>query len=78
MIHPNIMLYTPNKIIELHPIRKVVLDKFYNYTSDADGIRHALIDEPNLSFEDAKFMLVSCSAFVNYLVTKASKAGITI
>jgi len=30
------------------------------------------------SFEDAKFMLVSCSAFVNYLISKASKAGIKI
>ncbi|MGQ9708742.1 MAG: AbiJ-NTD4 domain-containing protein, partial [bacterium] len=36
------------------------------------------LDEPNLSFEDAKFMLVSCSAFINYLITKAAKAGIKI
>jgi hypothetical protein len=50
----------------------------YGYTSDAQGIRHALMDEPNLSFEDAKFMLVSCSAFVNYLIAKAAKAGISL
>ena len=43
----------------------------YGYTSSADGIRHSLLDEPTLSFEDAKFMLVSCSAFINYLVSKA-------
>jgi len=36
------------------------------------------MDEPNLDIEDAKFMLVSCSAFVNYLVVKAQKAGIAI
>ncbi len=64
--------------IELHPVLKVAFDKLYAYTSDEDGIRHGMLDEPNISFEDAKFMLVSCSAFVNYLVTKASKAGITI
>lgn len=32
------------------------------------------MEESNLAFEDAKFMLVSCSAFVNYLVAKAAKA----
>jgi hypothetical protein len=62
----------------LHPVLKEAFQKLYGYTSDAQGIRHALMDEPNLDVEDAKFMLVSCSAFVNYLVVKAQKAGITI
>jgi hypothetical protein len=52
--------------------------KLYSYTSDANGIRHALMDEPNLGAEDAKFMLVSCSAFINYLIEKAQKAGIQL
>ncbi len=50
--------------------------QLYGYTSDGDGIRHALMDEHNCDFEDAKYMLVSCSAFVNYLYTKANKIGI--
>jgi len=50
----------------------------YGYTSSAEGIRHALLEEAKLNFEDAKFMLVSCSAFVNYLIAKTSKAGIKI
>ena len=29
-------------------------------------------------FEDAKFMLVACSAFINYLVEKSIKAGIDL
>ena len=62
----------------LHPSLKEGFQKLYGYTSDAQGIRHALMDEPNLDIEDAKFMLVSCSAFVNYLVVKAQKAGIAI
>ncbi len=64
--------------IGLHPALKSAFSSLDGYTSDAEGIRHALLDEPNLSFEDAEFMLVSCSAFVNYLISKASKAGIKI
>jgi hypothetical protein len=62
----------------LHASLKQGFSKLYGYTSDADGIRHALMEEPNLDIEDAKFMLVSCSGFVNYLVVKAQKAGIAI
>jgi hypothetical protein len=62
----------------LHPVLKEAFQKLYWYTSDAQGIRHALMDELTLDIEDAKFMLVSCSAFVNYLVVKVHKAGITI
>ncbi len=64
--------------VSLHPALKSAFSSLYGYTSDAKGIRHALLDEPNISFEDAKFMLVSCSAFVNYLISKATKAGIKI
>lgn len=66
------------KKMELHPALKKAFDSLYGYTSDAEGIRHALLDESNLDFEDAKFMLVSCSAFVNYLKTKSSETGINV
>lgn len=62
--------------VGLHPALKKAFSNLYGYTSSADGIRHALLDESNLDFEDAKFMLVSCSAFVNYLISKAAKAGV--
>lgn len=55
----------------LHGALKSGFLKIYGYTSDGDGIRHALTDAENISFEDAKFMLVACSAFVNYLIAKA-------
>lgn len=64
--------------VRLHPALEKAFIKLYGYTSDDDGIRHALFDEPNISLEDARFMLVSCSAFINYLIVKASKAGIKI
>lgn len=64
--------------ISIHSDLKDAFKNLYGYTSDSDGIRHALMNESNLDFEDAKFMLVSCSAFINYLIVKASKAGIKI
>jgi hypothetical protein len=66
------------KQAELHGALKGAFEKLYGYSSDADGIRHALLQEPMLSSEDAKFMLVACSAFVNYLLAKASRAGIEL
>jgi hypothetical protein len=64
--------------INLHPALSKAYDNIFGYTSDADGIRHASLEESNLDFEDAKFMLVSCSAFVNYLKVKMLKVGIGI
>lgn len=57
-----------NKGIKLHGALKASFQSLYGYTSDAEGIRHALLEESNLSIDDAKYMLVSCSSFVNYLI----------
>lgn len=64
--------------INLHGSLEQGFIKIYGYTSDSNGIRHALLEEPNVDFNDAKYMLVICSAFVNYLKMKAEKAGIKI
>jgi hypothetical protein len=64
--------------IELHPGLQEAFVKLYGYTSDAEGIRHSLMDKPDLDFEDAKFMLVTCSAFINYLKVKTAKAKIEL
>ena len=64
--------------VGLHGALKNAFSSLYGYTSSAEGIRHALLDEPKLDFEDAKFMLVSCSAFINYLTSKAGKAKIKL
>jgi len=50
----------------------------YGYTNDEGGIRHSMLDEAKVDFEDSKFMLVACSAFVNYLIMKTEKAGIKL
>jgi len=62
--------------IEIHPALERGFKQIYGYTSDSDGIRHALMEESKSDFEDAKYMLVACSAFVNYLIVKADKAGL--
>jgi len=62
--------------IKLHSSLERGFKQLYSYTSDADGIRHGLMEESTCDFEDAKYMLVSSSAFVNYLIVKANKAGI--
>ena len=58
--------------VNLHPALRGAFNQLYGYTSDAQGIRHALLDEATLDFEDAKFMLVSCSAFVNLLRARSA------
>ncbi|MBF0508331.1 MAG: hypothetical protein HQK57_05320 [Deltaproteobacteria bacterium] len=63
----------------LHPALEKALFKLYGYTSDADGIRHALTAEAESpSYSDAKFMLVVCAGFANYLMTKAAECGLKI
>ena len=55
--------------IKIHGGLKSAFNVLYGYTSDANGIRHAGdIGGKASTFEEAKFMLVSCSAFINYLI----------
>ncbi len=53
----------------LHPSLKTAFSALYGYTNDADGIRHALMDnESQLTKADARFMLICCSAFINFAI----------
>jgi hypothetical protein len=54
----------------LHQNLKDALQQLYSWTSDYGGIRHAIKDTENVERADAQFMLVACSAFVNYLMTR--------
>jgi len=50
---------------------KVAFSALYGYTSDEGGIRHSLLENNvKIDIEEARFMLVTCSAFVNYLLNK--------
>jgi hypothetical protein len=61
--------------VQFHGAFKSGLLSLYGYTCDDDGIRHAILEEPTVGFDEAKFMLVSCSALVNFLIAKASTHG---
>jgi hypothetical protein len=62
--------------IEIHKALQSAFIKLYGYSSDEDGIRHPILDQPNVGFAEAKFMIVACSAFVNFLISKAEAAGL--
>lgn len=59
--------------VHIHKAMENAFSALYGYASDEDGIRHGGIDFKNAPAEDAKYMLISCSAFVNYLMEKWSK-----
>lgn len=62
----------------IHPALAQSFEKLYAYTSDADGIRHSLLEDGTpLALEDAQYMLITCSAFVNYLVEKGRRSGLS-
>jgi len=53
--------------------------KLYHYSSDAKGIRHAALEKPEVTVAEARYWLVSCSAFVSlmlhlWLSTKTDKS----
>ena len=52
----------------VHQALKEAFSSLYGYASRADGIRHALLEKENLTKADARFMLVCCSAFVNFVI----------
>lgn len=62
------------KGISLPKVLKEAFEKLYAYTNQGStGIRHALMDKDGTyvpSRAEALFMLVSCSAFINYLSKK--------
>lgn len=51
----------------IHPAQREAFSKLYGYASDEEGIRHAMLDEANVGFADAKYMLVVCAGFIAYL-----------
>lgn len=63
--------------INIPKMLKEAFDKLYAYTNQKDtGIRHALMDDDGKyipSSDEAIFILVSCSAFINYLGKKVNK-----
>lgn len=47
------------------------IKKLYGFASDASGVRHALKETPDVGLAEAKLMLVSSAAVVNFMLQKA-------
>lgn len=61
--------------VHIHSAMEKAFLALHGYTSDENGIRHRGIDFTSVPVEDAKYMLTSCSVFVNYLIEKWSNVG---
>lgn len=62
-----------SKGIVIHKAFQSAISSLYGYTSNESGIRHGSIDFAEVSIEDAKYILIICSAFVNFLIEKWEK-----
>lgn len=51
------------------------ISKLYGYASATPGIRHGQEQIEDVTFDEAKMFLIICSAWVNYLVSKAQTSG---
>jgi hypothetical protein len=62
----------------LHGALKTAFSSLYGYTSDEEGVRHALVfsDEVQVDEGDALFMFGACASFVSYLIAKGNSAGL--
>ena len=61
----------------LYPALKQAFSKLYGFTSDEQGIRHALIDSPqaDIGQDEAVFMLGACASFSSYLARKHRRSA---
>jgi len=64
--------------VKIHGALKKAFGILYGYTSDEDGVRHKMLEEGRVGRAEALYMLVACSAFVSYLVSKAADAGMDL
>lgn len=62
-----------DSVVHFHGAFKAGLLSLYGYTSDENGIRHAILEEADIGFDEAKFMLITCSALANFIISKAAK-----
>jgi AbiJ N-terminal domain 4 len=58
----------------LHGGLKAAFGSLYGYSSDEEGVRHALVfgDEAKVDEADALFMLGACASFVSYLLARGT------
>jgi hypothetical protein len=61
---------------QLHGAFRGAIEKLYAYTSDEKGVRHSLLEaDAKVDLDDARFMVVACSALCNFLIARAAARG---
>ena len=58
------------KKLGLHSQLEQAWKNMYNWTSNEGGLRHGNAEMSQVGLAEARYMVVACSAFVNYLVAK--------
>lgn len=60
----------------LHGGLKAAFSQLYGYSSDEEGVRHALVfnEEAKVDEADALFMLGACASFVSYLLARGTQS----
>ena len=54
-----------SKKISLHGALQSAFTKLYGYTSDEDGIRHAILEDKDIDYDEAQFMIPIPAVFHN-------------
>lgn len=55
----------------IHPAMRLAIEKLYGYASDEQGVRHGATEPTTVRQAEARFILVTCSAIVNFLIQRA-------
>lgn len=62
--------------LDIHKALKDGFIKLYSWSSDAEGIRHGITGEKLKPLQtEARYMLVTISAFINYMIDKYSQSN---
>ena len=73
---PKIDIEKGLKKLRVHNQLEQAWKNMYNWTSDEDGVRHGIKEAPKVGMAEARYMVVACSAFVNYLAVKSTEENI--
>ena len=68
----NQLLKKLETLSELPPDTKTALSLLFAFTVSKKGLHHPLVDKDNVDYNDAKFMINVCSAFINFADSKIS------
>lgn len=73
VLSDSLKIMASKNMFDIYPTILSSIDKLYSFSSTV--ARHAEVSDYCCKFEDAQFMLISCSSIINYLIIKATNSG---